>query len=102
MPDKDYRLHCKDCDSYKQCDYYHRRRGTSCICKEYQPITGAWKETILNGDQFGYVCNRCGYTAFVKHKYCPECGTQMRWIKHMTGAVEVTVEWMNEKVKGLM
>ena len=33
---RDYRFHCEDCDSYSQCQYYHNRKGTSLICKEFQ------------------------------------------------------------------
>lgn len=33
---RDYRFHCEDCDSYSQCRYYHNRKGTSLICKEFQ------------------------------------------------------------------
>lgn len=33
---RDYRFHCEDCDSYRQCQYYHNRKGTSLICKEFQ------------------------------------------------------------------
>lgn len=33
---RDYRFHCEDCDSYRECAYYHGRKGTSLICKEFQ------------------------------------------------------------------
>ena len=33
---RDYRFHCEDCDCYSQCQYYHNRKGTSLICKEFQ------------------------------------------------------------------
>lgn len=33
---RDYKFHCEDCDSYSQCQYYHNRKGTSLICKEFQ------------------------------------------------------------------
>jgi uncharacterized OB-fold protein len=65
-------------------------------------MTGMWQETMRNGNQFGYVCNRCGYFSIDHYKYCPECGTHMKWTKHAAGAIEVTEEWINAKVKGLM
>ena len=33
VEDTSYR--CKDCDSFNQCAYYHCRRPTSHICKEF-------------------------------------------------------------------
>ena len=33
---KDYSYHCADCDNYGLCNYYHRRKSTSKICKEFQ------------------------------------------------------------------
>ena len=32
----DEQFKCKDCDNYNQCKYYHNRRETSFICKEFQ------------------------------------------------------------------
>ena len=31
----DHRYHCSDCDNYGLCEYYHRRKSTSLICKEF-------------------------------------------------------------------
>ena len=39
VEDKSYR--CKDCDSFKQCEYYHHRKPTSHICKEFR---NDWKQ----------------------------------------------------------
>lgn len=32
----DSRFHCEDCDSFNECEYYHNRKATSLICKEFQ------------------------------------------------------------------
>ena len=32
----DEQFKCKDCDNYNLCNYYHNRRETSFICKEFQ------------------------------------------------------------------
>ena len=32
----DEQFKCKDCDNYNLCKYYHNRRETSFICKEFQ------------------------------------------------------------------
>ena len=54
---KDYRFHCKDCDSFNQCQYYHNRKGTSFICKEFQygvieQIRAEIKQTAQDYDKF--------------------------------------------------
>ncbi len=40
----DEQFKCKDCDNYNQCKYYHNRRETSFICKEFQNQWGFIKE----------------------------------------------------------
>ncbi len=40
----DEQFKCKDCDNYNLCKYYHNRRETSFICKEFQNQWGFIKE----------------------------------------------------------
>lgn len=40
----DEQFKCKDCDNYNQCKYYHNRRETSFICKEFQNQWGYIEE----------------------------------------------------------
>ena len=40
----DEQFKCKDCDNYNLCKYYHNRRETSFICKEFQNQWGYIKE----------------------------------------------------------
>lgn len=40
----DEQFKCKDCDNYNQCNYYHNRRETSFICKEFQNQWGYIEE----------------------------------------------------------
>lgn len=40
----DEQFKCKDCDNYNQCKYYHNRRETSFICKEFQNQWGFIEE----------------------------------------------------------
>lgn len=40
----DEQFKCKDCDNYNLCNYYHNRRETSFICKEFQNQWGFIEE----------------------------------------------------------
>jgi hypothetical protein len=51
---RDYRFHCEDCDSYSQCQYYHNRKGTSLICKEFQHGSSVIEQIRAEIDQKQY------------------------------------------------
>lgn len=40
----DEQFKCKDCDNYNLCNYYHNRRETSSICKEFRNQWGFIEE----------------------------------------------------------
>lgn len=57
----DEQFKCKDCDNYNQCKYYHNRRETSFICKEFQ-------------NQWGYIEELEKIKAEIIENQCVSCG----------------------------
>lgn len=69
---RDYRFHCEDCDSYRECAYYRGRKGTSLICKEFQygssvieQIRTEIEQTADNYNPMRDAFN-CGYVMAIK------------------------------------
>lgn len=105
--DIDAQFLCKDCTRYNLCEYYHRRRKDSYICKYFhlsvtpqEPKIGHWIGTRRVGCGFGeykeYIvpikdgivtdschCSECGewLTGSDEYEcygnYCPNCGARM-------------------------
>ena len=72
---RDYRFHCEDCDSYSQCQYYHNRKVTSLICKEFQYGSSVIEQIRAEIEQYEVecmlilpmteqTCNRCTNDTF--------------------------------------
>lgn len=81
------KFHCKDCDNYKQCEYYHNRKGTSLICNEFRhkavPMENIDK-MIAEIDNLQFIQTEMEYNGAIKkviskddvleiiNKYCKE------------------------------
>ena len=101
--DMDAQFLCKDCARYNLCEYYHKRKKDSYICKYFHlPEISALSENkgewikIKSGDKDfpeSIVCSKCKNEnshldfnehgepigkVFVTSKFCPNCGADMR------------------------
>ena len=93
---KDIVYRCKDCSKYNLCNYYHRRKETSQICKFFELTerkTGKWFDNVdiydKRAQKHDYLCLECKTHALdfvmgsedwwchTAPKYCPNCGAKM-------------------------